>query len=481
MVNIKDHIINSLGRLNSRALNREYFEKINMTDLWDTFINSTIDLDHLPMGARFSLYDRNILISPKCHCGNKVSWLDKKISKYCSKKCAYSCPDRSDKISRRMKSQKEAYSLKREITMKEKYGASFNSQREDIHDIWTKTKLKGTIHLLLSDKEWLDNEYNIKRRTAVDISDEIKCYYGTVIDYCKKHGFEIRRTSHYSLCERQISEYVRSLGVSVVENDWSILKDYEIDISIPSKNLAIEIDGLWWHSIGKGEETKKNIEAHLWKTRQCEERGIQLIHVTDNEWKNKRPIVESILRAKLGMCERIYARKCEIKEVTSKESISFLNDNHIQGYAASKINLGLYYSGNLMMLMTFGSSRYNKRYDWELVRMSSILNVTVVGGMSKLLSSFRSTHTGNIISYCDRRYSNGHSYEMDFVPLKETPMGYFWTDGNIIISRHKSQKSNLKKWLLSYDPSKSESDNMFSAGFKRFWNCGNLVYEINGL
>jgi len=465
--------------------NRRYFEMRNKVKIYDDYISNTNHLEYLITNrAKVSflkaghLTDKDI---PKCYCGSKISFLNGKISKYCSKKCALSSSERRLKIiESKSKENKEVSNFKRKHTMKQKYGVEYNSQRQDIKSILSNTKLPDEIFLKLSDKTWLDNEYNVKKRSSVDIAKELNCYYSTVLYYCNLHEFKIRRTSNYSLVEVEIKQFIESLGFVVEHSNWELLDNLEVDLYIPSKKIAIEIDGLYWHSLGKGEETKENKNKHLSKTNLLLDKGINLIHITDFEWNNKQNIVKNIIKNKLGLSTKIYARLCKVLEVDSKDTKEFLENNHIQGYCSSKVNYGIYHENELVMLCTFSSPRFNKKYDWELIRMATKSGLSIIGGASKLIYNFRKKHIGSIITYSDNRFGTGNVYsKCGFEFLSISSPGYFWTDGTNVISRFKTQKQNLKKWLVSFNEELSESDNMFNAKYKRFWDCGNRLFLLN--
>ena len=119
---------------------------------------------------------------------------------------------------------------------------------------------------------------------------------------------------------------------------------------------------------------------------------------------------------------------------------------------------------------------FNKKYQTELLRFCSESTLTVVGGLSKLMSYAKKQVSGAIITYCDASKSQAQGYiKAGFVLQHLTDPGYFWTDGAGVISRYKCQKQNLKKWLSTYNPETSESENMFAAGYRRYWDCGNYV------
>jgi len=369
---------------------------------------------------------------------------------------------------------------KRESTMLEKYGVSYNSQREDKKHIWTAPKIPLTVHSKLVDYEWMNEEYNIKKRSLSEIADELGIYYSTVTEYCKKFGFIIRPTSLRSKEEVQICEYIRSLGFHVEESNRSIISPKELDIFIPEAKLAIEVNGLRWHSHNPSEGIVEDRNKHLYKTKQALAANITLLHFTDHEWHEKTDIVKSIIKTRLGINNKIPARNCNILPIDNITEKDFLNKHHIQGYTASKFAYGLFYKSELVMLITMGKSRFNKNYDYEILRMCTKSDISVIGGVSKFVSYIKQIFPScTIVSYCDLSKGTGKGYlNAGFIFKEDTKPGYFWTDGVNVISRYKCQKSNLKKWLKSYDSTLSESLNMFNAKYRRYWDCGNGIYVL---
>ena len=255
----------------------------------------------------------------------------------------------------------------------------------------------------------------------------------------------------------------------------------EVDIYLPDIKLAIEYNGLMFHSQGKSKYSifkgvSKNY--HLEKTNLVESNGAQLFHIFEGE---DLDIWSSMIKNKLGLNTKIYARKCLVKEMSSQEARKFLEDNHLQGYANSKIRLGLYYNEELVSLMTFSKPRYTKNYDWELVRFCTLKGYNVVGGASKLLSSFRSSYKGSIISYANRRWSNGDLYRrLGFKEINRTSPGYYYFKENemILYTRDRFQKHKLKDLLETFDERLTEEENMFENDYRKIYDCGNLVFVL---
>ena len=265
----------------------------------------------------------------------------------------------------------------------------------------------------------------------------------------------------------------------------------ELDILIPNK-FAIEFNGLMFHSHGISKYSmfnnpEENKFRHLIKTQLCESLGIQLFQIFENEWLdyNKKNIWKSMLNNKLGKNDRLMARKCQLKKIEDFTIISdFLIRNHIQGVINSSINYGLFYNNQLVAVMTFGKSRFNKTYQYELLRFCSEQNISISGGASKLLKAFERDYLPkSLISYANRRWSTGNLYKtIGFDLLQISPPNYFYFKDNIkdkdkvLESRNKFQKHKLKNILEIYDETLTETQNMFNNNYRKIYDCGNMVF-----
>ena len=252
---------------------------------------------------------------------------------------------------------------------------------------------------------------------------------------------------------------------------------YEIDAFIEDKNIGFEFDGLYWHS-----DIFKDKNYHLMKNQYFKEKGIRVYHIFEDEWIDKQEIVKSIINTKLGIFnETIYARKCIIKEVSTEESKEFQEDNHIQGKTSSSVNIGLYYNDELVSLMTFGKSRFDKIHQWELVRFVNKKNTKVVGGASRLFKFFiKNYNPKNIVSYSDERLFDGGLYEiLGFTYSHTTPPQYYYVKNGYRYNRMNFQKHMLKKKLKKFNEEFTERENMQLNGFNRIYDCGQKVWKWN--
>ena len=209
-------------------------------------------------------------------------------------------------------------------------------------------------------------------------------------------------------------------------------------------------------------------------------KDIQLIHIFEDEWLLKKDIVKSRLMNILGLTtNKIYGRKTEIREVCSKKSKEFLMANHIQGNVNAKIKLGLFYNNELVCLMTIGKRPMINNYEYELLRFCNKINTNVIGGADKLLKYFIKTYEPKqIISYADRRWSQGDLYEK---------LGFNFINNSIIsfsyiINKKRVNRLNLQKHILveqGFDSNKTAKQIMLDRKIYRIYDCGTKSYELN--
>jgi G:T-mismatch repair DNA endonuclease (very short patch repair protein) len=274
-----------------------------------------------------------------------------------------------------------------------------------------------------------------------------------------------------SKVEKLLQEYIISLGFDVVANSKEILGNLEYDIWLPEKNVAIEYNGVYWHS------TKwKESDYHVNKFLLSRDKGVRLIQIFEDEWLNKEGIIKSRLKNILGKSNIVYARKCNIVELQGVEYSEFVNKHHLQGNAAASFKFGLKYNDELVAVMSFSKSRYTAD-GYELIRYCS--KDTVVGGAGKLFSYFTKRYNPTkIVSYANRCWSDGRLYEtLGFknTTVDDANTGYWYIKDNKRYHRSTFTKSKLMK--MGYNELLTESDIMDSAGYLKVYDAGNYRFE----
>jgi hypothetical protein len=86
----------------------------------------------------------------------------------------------------------------------------------------------------------------------------------------------------------------------------------ELDLYIPDFNVAIEINGLYWHS-----EKFRDKWYHFEKWEKCRENGITLLtfYSDDLSELSKRRIIFSKISHALKADVSVFARKCRIEDI----------------------------------------------------------------------------------------------------------------------------------------------------------------------
>lgn len=306
---------------------------------------------------------------------------------------------------------------------------------------------------------WKINPHNfLQKRTLIDCPN------------CKPKG------NGFSGGELELYEWLKNNYTGeVIKRDRSVLSNFELDIFLPELNLAIEYNGEYWHS-----NIYKDKHYHIDKTNKCLSKGIKLVHIFEHEWKLKASIVKSRLASILGNNYSIGARACIVKEITFPKE--FLEENHLQGAGSpTKVNLGLFTHKELVAVMTFSKPRFTTKYEYELVRYCSLLDINVVGGASKLFKHFTKTYKpASVISYSDKCWGLGGLYKhLGFSYSHTSEPGYFYFKNFDIISRYKAQKHKLQALFPNlYDPKLTEAEIMGKAKYIKVYDCGNDVWEF---
>lgn len=300
-------------------------------------------------------------------------------------------------------------------------------------------------------------------------------YVKNKIEICTNCNPLNNRTSGGHL---ELIDFLNYLGITnILINDRKIISPYELDIYLPDYNLAIEFNGIYWHS-----DIYKDKNSHVSKSDMCSKSGLQLIYIWEDDWKYKSKIIKSIISNRLGKSIiNIGARQCEILNVSDIESKVFLNDNHIQGWCISKFRYGLYYKGNLVSILTISKGRKNLNSEsdvYEITRFCNQLNTNVSGSISRLWKYFISKNLPKkVISYCDNDLYLGKSYLILGMNLSSFSTNYWWSDGEKRHNRWNFRKDKLVR--EGYDKNMTESEIMNNRGWYKCYGSGNKKFILN--
>lgn len=387
--------------------------------------------------------------------GVEYSFLSKdfkqKSRETCLKKYGHECAIQSDEIKNKVvETNMKRYGVKTTLlapevmdkinkTMFDKYG-TIEMNRIHYDELTTK---------VMSSREEMEKFIlSHEDRSIGALVSELKCQRCAFGRRAHDFGLWDMLYLYRSKPEFELNNYINSLGVNTIISDKEQLDGMEIDIYCPEHKIGIEFNGNYWHC-----SLKKERNYHFHKTEFARSKGIRIIHIYQYEWDDpvRQDIIKSMLKIAFGKVEsRVYARQCDIREISNKIAAPFNTKNHLQGHKNAQVTYGLYYKNELVQLMSFS---YNtKKSWWEIERGCPGSNNIVVGGVSKLFAHFIKTHNPErIFSYCDYNKFDGKGYEaigMKFVGYTGPDMKWFMPD-NTVVNRKPSKHDELKKEAIA--------------------------------
>lgn len=356
-----------------------------------------------------------------------------------------------------------------------RYGCIHPNQLEHIRDKHKRQNINTPKHLeLLSDPLWLYKQHIIMGKTMQGIAKELGCSDITVAAWADS-VHRITRNIQQSRHSKIEYEFASNFKNKCIIGDRKAIGPLELDIFFPEEKVAVEICGLYWHSETAAKQIDRNKHQH--KAELCAKKGIKLFTIFDIDLRdsNKMSIWISMINHALGNSTKIAARLCTVVDVQPFEARTFMDNNHIQGFASGHTYFGLACNNQLQAVIIIGKSRFKHNCD-ELIRFAVRKNTAVVGGLSKLMKHVNPAH---LISYCDLTHGDGHGYSCcNFKLVQTTTPSYFYYKNNTIVSRYQSQKKKLRKLIPDFfSEDLTEFEMMSNAGYRRVWSCGSRVYE----
>lgn len=347
---------------------------------------------------------------------------------------------------------------KSRVTSFEKYGTEYPNQSDIV-----KSKI---------DASTLEH-YGVNRVCKLDefkqkVVDTNRERYG--VDYtCLIYSGKLRGND--SSYNRSFAELLDDNGIKY-EREF-LLQKYSYDFKVGE--TLIEINPTATHNTHFNPYGKNRIDAnyHRDKSKLARDSGYSVIHVFD--WDDVDKVVQ-LLKFRVTA----YARKCDVKVVSEIDTNNYLDMYHLQGTCrGQKIRLGLYHDNQLVSLMTFGKSRFNKSCEYELLRYCSHYNV--VGGAEKLFKYFVDNYKPNsIVSYCDTSKFSGKVYDaLGFKYIKTNSPRKHWyslkekrhiTDGLLLSQGYD------RLFKENHGKGTSNEELILSRGYLPVYDCGQATY-----
>jgi hypothetical protein len=273
----------------------------------------------------------------------------------------------------------------------------------------------------------------------------------------------------------ELYEFVKSLAPDAVLGERTLLPRHaEIDVYVPSKKLAIEYDGLWWHGTERQEDKFRSQK----KATNCVNAGLRFMVVYEDEWKQKQDTVKAMIRHRLGADDvSLDARKLKVARVSSRLARKFFDANHLDGHTPAKITFGLF-DGDVLVAAASLRRPFHKSHGnvFELARSCCLAGTSVRGWLGKL-THVLARHAfcdgkESMITYVDHRVGEGNSYRAAGWKLEKQDTGYrfWWTDYVNRWDRFK-YKADRSRGLTQQQVADE-------AGVVQLYGCSNSVWRF---
>jgi len=266
-----------------------------------------------------------------------------------------------------------------------------------------------------------------------------------------------------SKAQRDIFEFIESLGIHVDDNINGIIGRKHLDIVISSHKLAIEYNGLYWHNDQMPNRTSP--DYHYDKHLKAVKAGYDLIMINEDEWSKKSEIVKKIIKRRLNVYDLPINEQFNVENISTERANDFLINEDINDILAEyTVSYGIFCDGVLIAVTTFNKTLLDD--NWEMVRSVDVTE-TSYSHLSKILEIFITTYEPNEISVItDNRWSNGTEYEMvGFKFVKDIPIDFDY----IRASNRFNQNSFVGKTL----------EEIQNEGYLRMWDCGKKEWVLS--
>lgn len=202
----------------------------------------------------------------RCSCGNKVELVSGNLNKGCHKSCG--CK-------------------------------SAELMRESKDRLLGKTRTDEQLRALDSREdmlEFINRNFTDRNPTMGELSSKLNINLSNTARYIDMFELRSHITSgeFISVPEEELCEYVTDIcdkyNIKVVRHNKKLLNGKELDIYIPDLKIAIEFNGIYWHS-----SLKKDEYYHQNKTIDCARLGVRLIHIFEYEWEDNQQGIKNYL------------------------------------------------------------------------------------------------------------------------------------------------------------------------------------------
>ena len=275
--------------------------------------------------------------------------------------------------------------------------------------------------------------------------------------------------------------FLLSLGLSVEQSNRNILGRKELDFYLPEEKIGIEFNGLYWHSEAAGRS--KNYHRNKWAM--CRNKDVQLIQIWEDDWRDRKALVSKTLTVTLGkanqlskVCSEILpavdAQHLRVVPLPPSHARTFLDTNHLDGYAHGTHYLGLEDSSTLRAVLVLQEETPG---GMRIVRYAAAGEVSE--GFAVLLKASEIRYSpSSFIGYTDNCMSDEVLYQRNgFIPVGEIEPDYVY-----LASSRRHEKSHYTRQRFHDDPNlkwvegATEDELAKLNGIHKIWDAGKTIW-----
>lgn len=270
---------------------------------------------------------------------------------------------------------------------------------------------------------------------------------------------------HMSSGQDEMTSWLKGLlGDDAVESNRSGILEgkRELDIWIPSKRIAVEYNGLYWHN-----EEHCGTTSAFDKWSECRKKGIRLLTVWDDDWQQRRSLVKRVTGSIIVGAGDNDGNPASYVRTEGSIAGMFMGRNSLSPWKIGKFSIAAADDEHKYLAMITGCMN-----DEELFVVNGYADVVGDGRyLAGLLHEIYSELSpGKIVVKLDHCLYGGDELNgLGFQPVSESPPGFFLTKGGIE-RIHGCEHSGAHSKL-------SENHEIYDDGVCRVYDAGytNLV------
>lgn len=273
--------------------------------------------------------------------------------------------------------------------------------------------------------------------------------------------------------QREVHAFVATLAPDAVLDDRTTLGGPELDVWVPSRRFAVECNGLYWHSDAAERFDPSHAED---KRLAAAAAGVRLLTIFEDEWRERRHVVESMITHRLGTSARIGARELTLQRCIPRDVAGSLDDWHLEGHVNSSYAMRLATgAGEPVGACALRWARGSGRQALEVARIAFRPGTHVVGGVGRFIAEARrwarELGAAQLTSYSDNRLGAGAGYAAAGMQhAGVTAQRFWWTD---FLARY-------DRFRYRADPVRGLTERQVAqeAGVVRIYGCSNSRWVV---